>query len=243
MAPMELMKQLFKHDDVYVLCLGDPFQLPPVDKNADNHLLDEPHIFLDEIMRQAAESEIIQLTMRIREGKSIDLYQGSEVQVLSKDDLNTGMLQWADQILVATNKTRIDINNQMRDLLGHQGNPQDGDKVICLRNYWEKYSLSGDPLVNGTIGFLNNSYETFSYVPRFLNCSTERIDYIYSDFITDNNERYTGLQMDRKEIIEGERTLNNRDNYTIGKNWKFKHLLPYEFTYGYAITGHKSQRQ
>ena len=52
---------------MFMLCLGDPFQLPPVSKDDDNHLLDKPHIFLDEIMRQAAESEIIRMTMDIRE--------------------------------------------------------------------------------------------------------------------------------------------------------------------------------
>ena len=53
MVPKELINLLFKHK-VYVICLVDPFQLPPIDKNADNHLLDYPHIFLDEIMRQEA---------------------------------------------------------------------------------------------------------------------------------------------------------------------------------------------
>ena len=60
MAPKTLINLLFTHN-VYVICLGDPGQLPPIDKDEDNHLLDHPHIFLDEIMRQAQESEIIQL--------------------------------------------------------------------------------------------------------------------------------------------------------------------------------------
>ena len=38
---------------------GDPGQLPPINKDEDNHLLDNPHIFLDENMRQEAENEII----------------------------------------------------------------------------------------------------------------------------------------------------------------------------------------
>ena len=64
MAPKSLMELLFNHR-VYVICLGDPFQLPPIDKDEDNGLLDHPHVFLDEIMRQEQESEIIQLTMKI----------------------------------------------------------------------------------------------------------------------------------------------------------------------------------
>ncbi len=65
MAPKSIMDRLFSHN-VYVICLGDPFQLPPIEKDEDNHLLDKPHVFLDEIMRQAKESGIIRLTMDIR---------------------------------------------------------------------------------------------------------------------------------------------------------------------------------
>ena len=129
MVPNSLMTRLMSYN-VYIIGLGDPFQLPPVDKNEDNHLLDNPHIFLDEIMRQAAESEIIKLTMDIRAGKPLELFKGKEVQVLSKSELNTGMLMWADQIICATNATRTSINNQMRDLLGRGDQPEDGDKVI-----------------------------------------------------------------------------------------------------------------
>lgn len=135
MVPLTLFKDLAKHQYLYILCLGDPGQLPPVDSNEDNHLLDTPHIFLDEIMRQAAESEIIQLSMKIRNGEPIEYMKGNEVQIIHKSELNTGMLQWADQILVATNNTRHAINMQMRQLLGLEGTPQDGDKMICLRNY------------------------------------------------------------------------------------------------------------
>jgi exodeoxyribonuclease-5 len=114
---------------------GDPGQLPPINKNEDNHLLDIPHIFLDEIMRQEEQSEIIKLTMDIRAGKPLNHFIGKEVQILDKDELTTGMLMWADQIICSTNATRIALNKQMRTLLGRGDNPEDGDKVICLRNY------------------------------------------------------------------------------------------------------------
>ena len=38
MAPKTLIDLLFKHN-CYVICLGDPFQLPPIDKKEDNALL------------------------------------------------------------------------------------------------------------------------------------------------------------------------------------------------------------
>ena len=134
MVPKELLERLMSYG-VHIICLGDPGQLPPVNKDDDNHLLDNPDIFLDQIMRQEEQSEIIKLTMDIREGKPLNHFKGNEVQILDKEELTTGMLQWADQIICATNATRTALNKQMRDLLGRQDKPEDGDKVICLRNY------------------------------------------------------------------------------------------------------------
>lgn len=47
-------------------------------------------------MRQAEDSEIIRLSMDIREYKPIELMDGSNVKILNKEDLSTGMLTWAD---------------------------------------------------------------------------------------------------------------------------------------------------
>ena len=56
MLPKEMWDLLLSHK-IHVICLGDPFQLPPIGE--DNGVLAKPHIFLDEIMRQEEESEII----------------------------------------------------------------------------------------------------------------------------------------------------------------------------------------
>ena len=81
---------------------------------------------------------------------------------MPRRELNTGVLQWADQILTGTNITRININNQMRNLMGRGNKPENGDKVICLRNYWDYLDDDGNPLVNGTIGTLDRVYETYN---------------------------------------------------------------------------------
>ena len=241
MAPKTLMDLLLSHK-VYVICLGDPFQLPPIDKDEDNHLLDHPHIFLDEIMRQEAESEIIQLTMKIREQKPIDYMDGKEVKVINKDDLNTGMLLWADQVLTATNAKRIAINNQMRALLGKSPEPEEGDKVICLRNYWDDLSINGDPLVNGTIGTLRNAFQTWREIPRWIRSDIHKFDILQADFIIDNNDIYENVEMDRKMILTGEKCCDWRLSYQLGKlKPKYGEIVPKEFAYGYAITCHKAQ--
>lgn len=242
MVPKSLFKDLARHNYLYIICLGDPGQLPPVDANEDNHLLDAPHVFLDEIMRQAAESEIIQLTMKIREGQPIEYMKGNEVQIIKRSELNTGMLQWADQILVGTNNTRNAINNQMRQLLGREGGPQDGDKIICLRNYWEIYSENMNALVNGTIGTLEDSYETAINIAPYRTVDNEtRMKIITGHFKTDNEDIFYNLNMDKKLIMEGTNILDWKTNFKMSKNPRTKHFIPMEFTYGYAITAHKSQ--
>lgn len=238
MAPRNLMELLFKHD-VFIIALGDPFQLPPVDKDQDNGLLNNPDIFLDEIMRQSLDSEIIQLSMKIRNHESIDYFKGKDVIVMPKTDLNTGVLQWADQILVGTNATRVAINNQMRDLLGRGNKPENGDKVICLRNYWDNFATNDDPLVNGTIGYIDNVYESFNRIPQWAGGGSIKV--LYADFISDSDADFGTLQMDEKQILTGERCLDYRAIYKLKSNRRTQHLVPMEFTYGYAITGHKSQ--
>lgn len=238
MVPKSMIELLLAHN-VHVIFLGDPFQLPPIDKDSDNHLLDYPHIFLDEIMRQEMDSEIIRLTLDIREGKPIEYYKGSEIQIITRDELSTGMLLWADQILTATNKTRVMINDEMRQLLNKEGLPQEGDKVICLRNYWDFISDTGDYLVNGTIGYLDKVYQSFNVIPRW--AGGGRVDTTNGIFTSDVGCNYGELQMDTKEIITGERTLSNRTVYKLSSNRRYANLVPLDFTYGYAITCHKAQ--
>lgn len=242
MAPKELMNLLFSHN-VYIICLGDPFQLPPIDKDEDNHLLDHPHIFLDEIMRQAQESEIIQLTMKIRNHEKIDYFQGQEAKVVPYSELNTGVLLWGDQILTATNAKRQEINNQMRQLFNREGGPVDGDKLICLRNYWDDYSMNGDALINGTIGILKNSFQSFRDIPRFVKGNIRRFDILIGDLIVPETEdNYNMIDMDYKMILTGEKCCDWKLSYTLGKlKAKYGEIVPKEFTYAYAITVHKAQ--
>ena len=242
MAPQSLMGLLFTHN-VYVICLGDPGQLPPIDKDEDNHLLDHPHIFLDEIMRQAQESEIIQLTMKIRNNEPINYYDGKEVKIIPYSQLNTGILQWGDQVLTATNATRQNINNQMRQLLNYPNHPVDGDKMICLRNYWEDFSDDGDPLINGTIGILKNSFQTWREIPRVAKSNIKKFDILMGDLsIPDTSDIYNLVDMDYKMILTGNKCCDWKLSYRLGKlRFRYGDIVPKEFTYAYAVTYWKAQ--
>lgn len=145
MLPKTMWDLLLKHR-VYILAMGDPEQLPPVSKDEDNHVLDNPHVFLTEIMRQAQESEIIRLSMHIREGKPLNTFvaKGNQVQIFKSHEVVSGMYDWADQILCATNNKRIEINNFVREQKGYGEEPCEGDRIISLKNHWDFYSLNGD---------------------------------------------------------------------------------------------------
>jgi ATP-dependent exoDNAse (exonuclease V) alpha subunit len=243
MVPKSMIDMLLRHK-IFILFLGDPGQLPMIDKNESHDLLDHPHVFLDEIMRQAAESEIIQLTMKIRNGENIPYMKGNDVMIIPKQELVTGHFQWADQIICATNATRVNINNQMRGLLGFSGSlPQDGEKMICLRNYWEDISDSGElALVNGMTGIIHNPFETFRDAPRYVKMRDHRIPLIQGEFTTDDGEVFSHVDMDKYMIETGEPFLDWRESYTLGRlKPRIGDITPRSFTYGYAITCHKSQ--
>lgn len=238
MVSSEILKELLSRKNIYILFLGDPAQLPPVSKDSAHTLLDKPHIFLDEVMRQAAESEIIRLTMDIRAGKELQCYRGKEVMILNKNELIDGMLTWADQVLCATNDTRAALNFKMRQLNGMGELPQNGDKVICIKNQWKELSVNENPLVNGTIGYINNIYDTYVQYPPLYN--NLKVDILGCEFTTDTGDLFK-LDIDKKKLMTEKDSYPESLRYKIGRNKNFAETIPYEFVYGYAITGHKSQ--
>ncbi len=242
MAPKILIDLLFTHK-AYIICLGDPGQLPPIDKDQDNHLLDHPHVFLNEIMRQAQDSEIIRLTMDIREGKPLQISEGKEVKIVPNIFLSEdSVLTWGDQIICAKNNTRYTLNERMRKMQGFEGPPHDGDKVICTRNYWEDVNNQGDPLINGSIGYLKNSFKTFRRVPNWLYTTVKQFDILQADIVCPDDTYYASVEIDYSMITKGQKCVDWRDAYKIGKaRQRIGDILPREFEYGYAITCHKAQ--
>ena len=240
-VPKSMIDMLLAHR-VYVIFLGDPFQLPQIDKNEGHDLLDHPHIFLDEVMRQAAESEIIRLTMTIRAGEPIKFTEGKEIIVIPNSQLVTGHLKWADQMICGTNAARVSLNEQMRALLGFEGLPQSGERLICLRNYWEDIDEMGEAcIVNGTTGKIENPYESFIMAPRYIKMNNHRIDIIKGEFISDDGHIFS-VDMDKKMLETGEFSLDWRESYALGKiKNKIGDIVPRQFTYGYAITCWKAQ--
>lgn len=239
MLPKQMWELLLAHH-IPIVCCGDPEQLPPIDPNTDNHVLDKPHVFLDEIMRQAAESEIIRLSMFIREGNNLADFkcENQQVQIFQKKDVVTGMYEWADQMLCATNKTRTDVNAAMRSLRGFNQTPQVNDKIISLSNQWEFGSTIGTPLTNGSIGSIDDYRIDYKYLPRYI--SSEPMEIMYTNMLTEDGEYFTEIPIDFNYLKYGQETLNSKQKYQMKKNVRCPDP-PFDFTYGYCITVHKAQ--
>lgn len=242
MVPKSMINLLMTHN-VFIIFLGDPFQLPTVDKEEANDLLDHPHVFLSEVMRQAAESEIIQITMKIRNREIIKPFQGKEVIVMRKHELCDAHLYWADQVICATNNKRIELNNRIRAMYGYSGLPQDGERMICLHNYWEDFSEKGETaLVNGMTGIIHNPFESFRMAPRYVKMRNHKMDNITANFITEEGNLFNNVEMDKVLIETGEPALNWQESYALGKlRNKIGDIIPRQFTFGYAISCWKAQ--
>ena len=241
MVPKSMVDMLLKHK-VYIIFLGDPFQLPQIDKKETHTLLDKPHIFLDQVMRQAAESEIIQLTMKIRNGEDIPFMHGKEVIVAPKAELVTGHLTWADIIICATNKTRHNMNRQKRELLGYSGILQTGERIIVKRNYWEDCDEDGNALVNGTVGTVANPYESFVRIPSYVKNDRRDLPLIGCIFTPDGGKSFDTFEIDKDYLLKEEPCVDWRVSYQLGKlRPKIGDILPKQATYGYALTCHAAQ--
>lgn len=236
------MWKILKSYPTHIIALGDPGQLPPVLASDDNHLLDHPHVFLDEVMRQAQESDIIRLSMDIREGKPLKPYHGKDANVVLARNFVDGMYTWADQILCATNKTRKNINDYIREQQEFGPLPQIGDKVMCFHNAWNTCSMfKKDPLVNGSIGWITRIKEENKFY--FLGYRNPSIWVpVYNiDLKTEDGDIYEGVCVDKQTLITGEKTLTPRQEYLIAKDNRNPYDAPLEFNYGYACTTHKFQ--
>lgn len=128
---------------VPVLVLGDPAQLPPV-SGAGYFTEHEPDIMLTEVHRQARDNPIIRVSMDVREGRGLTLNPHGACRVIERADMDQKQALAADQIIVGLNKTRHAYNGRVRQLKGiMQPLPIIGDKLVCLRNNREKNLLNG----------------------------------------------------------------------------------------------------
>jgi exodeoxyribonuclease-5 len=133
MLSTELYKDL-RTFEVPILFVGDPGQLEPVGDNPN--LMLKPDYVLKTIHRQALESNIIGLSLHVREGGQINeprFATKGDVEFVSKK-LSGHLLAGVDQIICAKNATKDIINKAVRSNFGYTDKLVVGEKLMCLQN-------------------------------------------------------------------------------------------------------------
>lgn len=136
-----------------ILVFGDPAQLPPVKgtgffTDSPEYPADRPDVMLTEVHRQARESPVLRAATAIREGRDVPFgrwtkEQGS-LEVVRCASLATFEVPPDAQVICGRNATRSAHNARVRRSLGRGELPEDGDRLICLRNNHRAQLLNGE---------------------------------------------------------------------------------------------------
>lgn len=216
MVGEELARDLLSFK-VPVLVLGDPAQLPPV-KGTGFFIDVKPDMLLTEVHRQAAENPIIQLSMDVRLGGRLKAKHNEHggVKLVPRAGLmrsEVALLAAAhEQVLCGMNKTRVQLNNMIRQQLGRKDQmPEVGDRLVCLKNDHNKGLFNGSLWEVVKVSLSGNVYDM----------NVKSLD-------------DEGVTVD----------VRVRSEFFVGR----ENLIPWQqlrglqqFTYGYALTVHKSQ--
>ncbi len=236
-----------------VKCLfcGDGAQLPPV--NGTCLLLNNPDYTLKEIVRQAADNPIIQLATMAREGKRIPFgCYGDKACVIGRSALRgiqrRRLFLEADQILCGRNKTRTELNREVRGYKGIPAAeylPTEGEKVICTLNDWEK-PLDNEErfyLVNGVIGVASgvtpsiDDLASMDFTADFMETSI-RVPFDTGIFEKGEYAHYYG----DRAITLTDGTVAHEANFELLRKLRAVKEEPIcRFEFAYAVTCHKAQ--
>jgi hypothetical protein len=225
---------------ISIVAVGDHGQLPPVGDNGFS-LMGKANYYLQEIQRQAMESPIVKLAHYVRQGgkPKVNTMYGSNLFCLSWNDKQcqdmfyNSVENFSDDMIVLCgfNKSRVKINNLIRDTLGHSNpEPYPGEKIVCLKNNHDLGIMNGNtasvvwvyPFIQNTIKLTLELDGTGDFVDCCcgLKCfGKEKYD-LYEQYGSKGSRRYKPLPS--KFIKAGYRNIDH-------------------FDYGYCISVHKSQ--
>lgn len=163
-VPNDLEDLILKYN-CPVVVFGDPLQLPPV-HGESRFREDTVHYLMTDIMRQAKDSEIIDLATRIREGDKIKPWKyQDEVRFLKyqdtiEDTFNTfyPFFKHSDVVVTVTNRQRQAITDLYRTRITKAEGPypEAGEPLICRKNNWA-IKVGPFPLTTGTMGYAINT--------------------------------------------------------------------------------------
>ncbi len=225
MVDSEIWNDLLRYK-LPIIAVGDHGQLPPIKGNFN--LMENPHLRLEKIHRQAEENPIINLSIMAREKGEIPVGNyGDKVMKLSRGSTESqeiigDLLQNYKKdtlVLCGYNTTRVKTNKYIRNMLEFEGDgPQTRDRVICLRN-------------NHAVGIFNGMLGTIISLGKDSD-PKENNFYNASIQMDDESDIYNGkISVEQFNNIESLNFSNQRARY--------KGIDLFDF--GYAITVHKAQ--
>ena len=212
-----------------ILVLGDPGQLPPI-KGEGAFTRDTPDVMLTEIHRQAETSAILRLATMAREGRPIGFGQyDTYVWKMRKGDVTPEQALHGGQVICGMNATRLQLNNALRRAAGFDGAwlpTGPGEKIVCLKN-------------QNDLGLINGMFVTLDDI-------VDEGSLFFSAIVTDEDGNPVGAPTAeggraRLRVYKGhfeDHVAFDRQRHD--RDWKAKRHLT-EATFGWAITGHKSQ--
>lgn len=141
MVSYEIHKDLLSFN-LPIIYVGDHGQLEPIGGTKFN-LMQNPMYRLEEVHRNAG--EIARFAEHLRKGGVARQFKGTtNVQVVSDKAVQPRHLASTDQIIVAYNKTRVKVNNTVREEKKIQyAYISIGEKIMCLRNNRQSRLFNG----------------------------------------------------------------------------------------------------
>jgi hypothetical protein len=110
--------------------VGDHGQLEPIGDGFN--LMQKPDYKLEKIHRNAG--DIAHFAGHVRRGIAARGFKPSDGSVTFASKVGVNDFLEVDQVICAYNKTRVGINAQVREALGHKGLLNVGERVMCLKN-------------------------------------------------------------------------------------------------------------
>ncbi|MBQ8375232.1 MAG: AAA family ATPase [Clostridia bacterium] len=250
MVNEEMLRDLLSFGVKCLFC-GDHAQLPPVSGTCP--LLSRPNYALTQIVRQAADNPIIKVATMAREGKDIPFGNfGDRVSVISRrrltGDIRKRVLTAADQVICGRNKTRTELNGEIRGYLGvPEGTllPTDGEKLICTLNNWEK-PLDAEErfhLVNGIIGRVRNIEEQMDLLAT-MDFKADRLGEevgVIADTGIFQFDQYAHGYGDQAVKLTGGAIVHEHNKMLLRRVRAVEQETICRFEFAYAITCHKAQ--
>lgn len=206
-----------------IIALGDLNQLPPI--FGKPYFLKEPNYILTQIMRQNENNPIVWLSQRVLNDLPLQYGVYGTSSVIQKSDMNEFMLSKADMVITVSNKLRREMNLLFREhirCVRKLDVPEVGEKVMCVRNNWNRS-------INDSIFLTNGMTGTIDFVDmESFNGKSIKIDF-KPDFL---NKRFKNISVDYPRLFANTEEEYKDDGFSFTRD---------QFEFAYAITCAKSQ--